>query len=66
MPRANLLRQRLLALFLMALFALYSPVVERSASAPGLLGLPALYVYLFGVWAAVIAAAALIVSRGRD
>jgi hypothetical protein len=65
-PRANLLRQRLLVLFLLALFALFSPLVGRGELAPGLLGLPGLYVYLFGVWGAVIAAAAWIVSRGRD
>lgn len=66
MPRASLLRQRLLVLFLVALFGLYSPLPGRFESAPNLGGLPALYVYLFGVWALVIAVAAWIASRGRD
>jgi hypothetical protein len=66
MPRANLLRQRLLVLFLLALFAFYSPLPGRFASSPSLGSLPSLYVYLFGVWALVIAAAAWIASRGHD
>jgi hypothetical protein len=66
MPRANLLRQRLLALFLLALLAFYSPLLGRFESAAGLGGLPALYVYLYGVWALLIGAAAWIASRGRD
>lgn len=66
MPRANLLRQRLLTLFLLALLALFSPLVVQFESVPAWLGVPALYLYLFGVWAVVIAAAAWIVSRGRD
>lgn len=66
MPRATLFRQRLLVLFLAALLALFSPLVARLEAAPGLLGIPALYLYLFGVWAVVIAIAAWVVSRGRD
>jgi hypothetical protein len=66
MPRATLSRQRLLILFLAALLAFYSPLVARFEAVPDLLGIPALYLYLFGVWAVVIAVAAWIVSRGRD
>lgn len=66
MPRATLLRQRLLTLFLLALLALFSPLVAQFEAVQAWLGIPALYLYLFGVWAAVIAAAAWIVSRGRD
>lgn len=66
MPRATLLRQRLLTLFLLALLGLFSPLVARFESMPAWLGIPALYLYLFAVWAVVIAAAAWIVSRGRD
>ena len=50
----------------MALLALYSPLVARFESVRAWLGIPVLYLYLFGVWAAVIAAAAWIVSRGRE
>ena len=66
MPRATLLRQRLLTLFLLALLAFFSPLVAQFESVRAWLGIPALYLYLFGVWAAVIAAAAWLVSRGRD
>jgi hypothetical protein len=66
MPRATLSRQRLLVLFLAALLALFSPLLTQFESVPDLLGVPALYLYLFGVWAAVIAVAAWIVSRGQD
>lgn len=68
MPRATLLRQRLLTLFLFALLALFSPLVIQSDSTRSWLGIPGLYryLYLFGVWALVIALAARILSRGRD
>lgn len=66
MPRATLSRQRLLILFLAALFALFSPIVVRFETVPDALGFSALYLYLFGVWSLVIAIAAWIVSRGRD
>ena len=66
MPRATLLRQRLLALFLLALLAFFSPLPVRFESVPDLRGIPALYLYLFGAWALVIAAAAWVCSRGRD
>lgn len=66
MPRANLLRQRLLVLFLVAMLALFSPVPGRFESAPDWHGVPALYLYLFGVWALIIAGAAWAISRGRD
>lgn len=66
MPRSTLLRQRLLTLFLLALLTLFSPLVALTESARAWLGIPALYLYLFGVWAAVIAVAAWLVSRGRD
>lgn len=66
MQRHALLCQRLLALFLAALLALFSPLVLRFEGAPPWQGIPALYVYLFGAWAGVIAAAAWIVTRSRD
>jgi hypothetical protein len=66
MSRASLLRQRLLTLFLAALFGLFSPVAERFEAVPDRVGIPALYLYLFGTWALVIGAAAWVASRGRD
>ena len=66
MSRATLLRQRLLVLFLAALFAFFTPLPGHFASVPDLLGIPALYLYLFGVWALVIILAAWLSSRGQD
>jgi hypothetical protein len=66
MPRATLTRQRLLTLFLGALLALFSPLVAEIEPLRRWLGIPALYLYLFGVWGLAIALAAWIVSRGRD
>ncbi|MBV5274314.1 MAG: hypothetical protein JZU52_11960 [Lamprocystis purpurea] len=66
MPRANLLRQRLLALFLFALFAFFSPIATRFEGVSNAFGIPALYLYLFGSWALVIGLAAWICSRSRE
>jgi hypothetical protein len=55
-----------MVLFLAAAFALFSPPVVRFEAVPDLFGVPALYLYLFGVWGLVIGLAAWIVSRGRD
>lgn len=66
MPRATLLRQRLLLLFLAGLLLLFSPLVIQFERLGPWLGAPALLVYLFVVWGALIAIAAWIVSRTRD
>lgn len=65
MHRASLLRQRLLVLFLAALFALFSPLPGHLAAAPGVHGIPMLYLYLFGIWALIIGLATWLCSRGR-
>ena len=66
MPRATLLRQRLLLLFLAGMLLLFSPLVLQFEQGERWLGAPALLVYLFATWAALIAIAAWIVSRTRD
>ncbi len=66
MPRSRLLRQRLLALFAVALLLLFSPFVLLFEAAGAWLGVPGLFVYLFGVWGGVIAVAAWILSRASD
>ncbi len=66
MPRATLLRQRLLLLFLAGLLLLFSPLVIQFERLGSWLGAPALLVYLFLVWGALIAIAAWIVARSRD
>jgi len=66
MPGSTLFRQRLLVLFLMAMLLLFSPLAMQLESWELRLGLPPLFVYLYGVWAGVIALAAWILIRGRD
>jgi hypothetical protein len=66
MPRATLLRQRLLLAFLAGILLLFSPLVTPFEDLGRWWGVPALFVYLFVAWAALIAAAAWIVSRNRD
>ncbi len=59
---------RLIALFLLAL-VLFNPPLLQAFGAPGFLfGWPALMIYIFGVWLAVIALLALAVERqpGND
>ncbi len=65
-PSQILSRQRLAALFLVALLLWFSPLVQRFEQFGRWLGIPVLYLYLFLVWAAIIAAAALIIGRDRD
>jgi hypothetical protein len=66
MTRATLLRQRLLLLFLAGMLLLFSPLVTQFEHLGRWLGVPALFVYLFVVWAALIGIAAWIVVRTRD
>jgi hypothetical protein len=61
-----LLRQRLAVLFLAGLLLWFSPLVPRLEQAGSWYGLPILYLYLFGVWLALILLAALVLARGRD
>ncbi len=66
MPRATLLRQRLLTLFLVGLLLLFSPLVLHFENLGRWLGIPILLIYLFTAWALVIAIAAWILARYRD
>lgn len=52
-----------MALFLTGLLLLYSPLVHLFDRPESWMGLPVLYVYLFGVWALLIGLAAWILSR---
>ena len=62
MRRSALWPQRLVTVFLIGFLLLFSPVVPLFERPPSWFGIPALYLYLFGVWAAIIAATAFIVS----
>lgn len=62
--RKGLARQRLVAVFLAAVFLLNYPVLSLFDRPESFLGLPTLYVFIFAVWVALIAAIAWIVERG--
>jgi hypothetical protein len=57
-------RDRLVGLFIAA-FVLFNPPILNLVGGT-LFGWPALYLYLFAVWAALIIATALIVERGGN
>ncbi len=54
---------RLIALFLLALVLLNPPLLQAFGAPGFLFGWPALMLYIFGVWLAVIALLALAVER---
>lgn len=45
---------------------LFSPLVMQFETLGRWLGVPVLFIYLFGVWGGVIAVAAWIISRSSD
>jgi hypothetical protein len=55
--------KRLIAVFLLGLVLLNFPLLAVIDASGRLLGLPALFVYLFGAWAALILCLAWIVER---
>ncbi len=63
MQRSELARQRLVAVFLVGALLLYSPLVTLFDRPWAWLGVPVLYLSLFGVWAVFIAVTAWVVSR---
>ena len=62
MKRASRSRQRLAALGLLGLLLFSYPLLGLPQGSWG--GLPAGYIYLFGLWAGLIALAALVAERG--
>ena len=58
--------QRLIALFLFGALLLNYPLFSLFAGPTLVLGIPLLYVYVFVVWAALIALIAFVVGRGSD
>ncbi len=62
MRRSTLTRQRLAVVFLLGLLLLFSPIIRLVDGGASLLGIPILYLYLFLVWAGLIAAMAWILS----
>ena len=66
MPRTVLIRQRLLLLYLAGVLLFFSPLILPFESLGRQLGLPLLPLYLFAVWAGIIAVAARILVQHRD
>lgn len=64
MMRTGLARQRLVAVFLAAVLLLNYPVLSLFDLPQSIMGIPVLYLFMFAVWAAVIAAITWIVERG--
>ncbi len=65
MLRPSRTRELLIALFLLGALAFAPPLLIIFNKATRILGIPALYFYLFAVWAALIALVALAVERRR-
>ena len=64
MPNSARRRDRLVGLFAMGVVAFNPPLLDLFHGT--VFGWPVLYVYIFGVWALLIAALALVLERGRD
>lgn len=63
-PLARAGSDRLIALFLFGLVAFNPPLLRVFGVGETVLGVPLLYVYALGVWAAVIALSAVFLERG--
>ena len=58
--------QRLIALFLLGALLLDYPLFSLFAGATAVAGIPLIYLYVFFVWAILIALMALVVERHTD
>ena len=65
MMRSTVRSQRLVALFLLGALLFNYPLLALFDRAAQVLGVPALYAYMFCAWGLVIALLALVVERGR-
>ena len=63
---ANLLHQRLVALFVVGLLLFGYPLLSLFSVPRLVFGVPLLYLYLFGAWLLIIVAAAWLLERGGD
>ncbi|WP_347251154.1 hypothetical protein [Zoogloea sp.] len=63
MIKATLTGQRLVALFLLGGLLVNYPILSAFDTARMWLGVPVLYLYVFGVWAALIVVMALVIER---
>ncbi|MBP9604151.1 MAG: hypothetical protein KBE53_08725 [Chromatiaceae bacterium] len=66
MRRSNLIRQRLTALAFFGAFIFFSPLVVLFDRVAAPVGMPLLYLYLFGGWALIIGLSAWILGMDRE
>ncbi len=66
MIRPSIKGQRLVALFLLGLLLFNYPLLDLFARSGQVLGIPVLYVYVFVVWALLIALMALVVENRNE
>jgi len=66
MKRSGMTGERLVATFLLGCVLLNFPVLFLFARRTTVGGIPLVYVYLFGVWALLIAIMALVIERKRS
>ncbi len=64
--RSTLTRQRLVLVFLAGLLFFFSPILSLFDRQADWHGVPVLYLYLFGVWAVLIAVTAWIAGSGDE
>jgi hypothetical protein len=66
MIRPSIKGQRLVALFLLGFLLFNYPLLDLFAGPTQVWGIPVLYVYVFAVWALLIALLALVVEKRDD
>lgn len=66
MYQSPLTRQRLAVIFLVGLFALFSPIMALVDRGAQWFGLPVIYLWLFGIWAVLILVSAVILETTRQ
>jgi hypothetical protein len=66
MIRPSIKGQRLVALFLLGFLLFNYPLLDLFARPGQVLGVPALYAYVFAVWALLIGLMALVVEKRSD
>jgi hypothetical protein len=64
--QTDLKGQRLAALFLLGCLLFNYPLLQLFAREGAVFGIPLLYCYVFGAWAALIGLMALVVERRRN
>jgi hypothetical protein len=66
MIRPSVKGQRLVALFLLGLLLFNYPLLDLFAGPGQIFGIPILYVYVFSVWALLLALMAIVVEKRTD